>query len=200
MPRNRRSFRRPPPRRRYRRLFVIAAEGEKTEPRYFALFNDTSVIHVRCLKCRGESSPEQVLKRMERHLREDALRDSDEAWLVVDRDTWKAQQLHELHAWSQRSANYGLALSNPKFEFWLLLHFEDGKRAATSSECSSRLRRYLPGYDKDVDPRKFPIENIISAVERAESRDNPPCKDWPRRPGQTTVYRLVARLLAQSGQ
>ena len=200
MPTNRRRFRRRQGQLRYRRLFVIATEGEKTEPRYFALFNDTSVIRVRCLKCRGESSPAQVLKRMERHLREEDLRNSDEAWLVVDRDTWRAEELHELHAWSQRSANHGFALSNPKFEYWLLLHFEDGSGVGTSPECSRRLRRYLPGYDKDVDPRKFPIENRSKAVQRAKARDQPPCKDWPRQPGQTTVYRLVARLLAQSAQ
>jgi hypothetical protein len=135
---------------------------------------------------------------MERRLREEALRSSDEAWLVVDRDTWGVEQLDELHAWSQRSDNYGFALSNPKFEYWLLLHFEDGTGVGTSFECSRRLRRHLPGYDKDVDPRKYPIENRIEAMQRAKARDQPPCIDWPHQPGQTTVYRLVEKLLAPS--
>ena len=47
---------------------MIAAEGEKTEPRYFALFSDASVIHVRCLNWRGDNSPDQVLSRMEQYL------------------------------------------------------------------------------------------------------------------------------------
>ena len=42
----RRSLRRPLGQRRYRKLFVIAAEGEKTEPQYFSLFNNASVIRV----------------------------------------------------------------------------------------------------------------------------------------------------------
>ena len=192
----RRSFRRPYGQRRYRRLFVIAAEGEKTEPRYFALFNDASVIHVHCLRWRGDNSPDQVLRRMEQYLEDEEIRNSDEAWLVVDRDQWTEQQLARLHRWSQGADNYGFALSNPKFEYWLLLHFEDGSGVRTSRECSHRLRRHLPSYDKDVHGRKFTRTSIELAVRRADERDIPPCDDWPREPGQTTVYRLVRSILA----
>ena len=176
---------------------MIAAEGEKTEPRYFALFSDASVIHVRCLKWRGDNSPDQVLRRMEQYLEREEIKNSDEAWLVVDKDQWSERQLARLHRWSQGADNYGFALSNPKFEYWLLLHFEDGKRGRTSNECSRRLKRHLPGYDKDVHGRKFTKESIALALSRAEQRDNPPCVDWPREQGQTTVYRLVRKLLAQ---
>lgn len=198
MPKKRRKFRRPSGQRRYRKLFVIATKGRKTEPRYFSLFNSASVIRVLCLKCDGDSAPKQVLKRMQHYLKDEGIKSTDEAWLVVDKDQWSSAQLLMLHQWAQSALNYGMALSNPKFEYWLLLHFEEGRGVGTSSQCSERLRRYLPGYDKDVSPRKFPTENIIKAVQRAQARDKPPCKDWPRRPGQTTVYRLVARLLAQS--
>ena len=197
MPRTR-SFRRAYSQRRYRKLFVIAAEGERTEPRYFALFKDASVIHVICLRFSGDSAPEQVLKRMQQYLKDEDIKTTDEAWVVVDKDQWGDAQLNSLFRWSQSSTNFGFALSNPKFEYWLLLHFEDGNNVSTSRECSQRLRRYLPRYDKDVNPREFPRENIERAVHRAAARDNPPCDDWPRRPGQTTVYRLVRKLLAQS--
>lgn len=116
---------------------------------------------------------------------------------MVDRDQWSEHQLARLHRWSQGANNYGFALSNPKFEYWLLLHFEGAKGVRTSRECSRRLRRHLPGYDKDVHGRKFTRTNIENAVRRAEERDNPPCVDWPREPGQTTVYRLVGKLLEQ---
>ena len=69
MPSRRRRFRRPLGKRRYRKLFVIATEGVKTEPQYFAIFNDRdSVVHVKCLRSKHHS-PTQVLKRMEDHLR-----------------------------------------------------------------------------------------------------------------------------------
>ena len=65
MPPKRRKFQRPLGERRYRKLFVIAVEGVKTEPQYFAIFNDQqSVIRVNCLKGSHDSSPPQVLKRM----------------------------------------------------------------------------------------------------------------------------------------
>lgn len=174
---------------------MIAAEGTKTEPNYFALFNDLSVIHVNCLKGDRASSPTHVLQRMERYLKDNKVAKSDEAWLVVDKDQWTDQQLAELHKWSLGASNRGFALSNPKFEYWLLLHFEDGAGISSSQECSRRLRRHLPGYDKGVDRRRF-TENLIgNAVERAAARDSPPCKDWPRAPWRTTVYRLVRSIL-----
>jgi hypothetical protein len=175
---------------------VIAVEGEKTEPQYFAIFNDQqSVIRVNCLKGRHGSSPPQVLRRMEDHLRREELRSSDEAWLVVDKDQWTDEQLAQLHAWAQTRHNLGLALSNPKFEYWLLLHFEDGTGIASSRDCSDRLSQHLPGYDKGIDARKITREAIGDAIRRARQRDTPPCADWPHSPGGTTVYRLVERIL-----
>ena len=195
MPSRRRRFRRPPGKRRYRKLFLIATEGVKTEPQYFAIFNDhDSVVHVKCLRSKHHS-PTQVLKRIEDHLGQENLLASDEAWLVVDKDQWKDEQLMELHTWSQGADNYGFALSNPRFEYWLLLHFEDGTRIGSSRECSSRLKKHLPDYDKNIDVRKIKPEMIEEAIRRAKVRDNPPCADWPRKLGSTTVYKLVENIL-----
>lgn len=192
----RRKFQRPLGQRRYRKLFVIAVEGAKTEPQYFAtLNNQQSVIRVNCLKGKHDSSPPQVLRRMQDHLKKEALKKSDEAWLVVDKDQWTNGQLAQLNGWSQVADNYGFALSNPKFEYWLLLHFEDGTGIASSQDCSDRLKRHLPDYDKRIDPRKFPRQTIDEAIRRAKQRDNPPCPDWPRSIGGTTVYRLVENIL-----
>jgi hypothetical protein len=192
----RRHFKRPYGELNYRKLFVIAVEGHKTEPQYFAIFNNqSSVVSVNCLRGRAESSPPHVLKRMKEYLKNKSLKNSDEAWLVVDRDHWTEEQLIQLHSWSQESQNYGFALSNPNFEFWLLLHFEDVSRITTSRECSEHLIRYIPNYDKGIDPRKFTRESVAEAVQRARRRDNPPCTDWPRYFG-TTVYRLVERLIS----
>ena len=198
MPPNRRKYRRPTGERRYRKLFLIATEGDKTEPQYFAILNDHhSVIHVDCIKSKHHSSPLQVLKRMEDRLKRETLKNSDEAWLVVDKDQWQDEQLAQLHTWSQDADNYGFALSNPKFEYWLLLHFEDGTNIGSSSECSSRLKRYLPAYDKGLDARNITPDMIEDAIRRAKARDNPPCGDWPRTFGSTTVYKLVENILSE---
>jgi hypothetical protein len=128
------------------------------------------------------------------YVRKEGLRKTDEAWVVVDRDQWAEEHVAELFAWSQEKGNYGLALSNPKFEFWLLLHFEDAAGVATGDECDRRLARHLSDYDKHITTSVFTSERIQNALIRARSRDTPPCVDWPRSAG-TTVYRLVERVL-----
>ena len=192
----RRRFHRPLGERRYRKLFVIATEGEKTEPQYFAIFQkDDAIVSIRCLKGSHGSSPRHVLKRMEKYLREESLKSDDEAWLVADKDQWTDAQLKELHQWTQGHANHNLAVSNPKFEFWILLHFEDGNGIASPRDCSERLLRHLPDYDKGIDKSGMPLARIREAIDRARRRDTPRCTDWPQRTG-TTVYRLVERILA----
>ncbi len=196
MAEHRRKFSRPFGNRPYRKLFVIAVEGDKTEPMYFSLLkNSNSIIQIKCLKGAGESSPPHVLARMTRHLKKEGLKATDEAWLVVDKDQWTDVQLNQLHDWSQCDSNRGFALSNPMFEFWLLLHFEDGNKVNSQRDCVDRLKRHLPEFDKVFDARKFALNNIAHAITRAKQRDNPPCTNWPRSMGATTVYRLVEKLL-----
>ncbi len=79
----RRQFQRPLGIRRYRKLFVIAVEGDKTEPQYFELFRNQNSIHIECLRSSNKSAPQQVLKRMDTHIKKYGLKKSDEAWLVL---------------------------------------------------------------------------------------------------------------------
>ncbi len=195
MSRVRRRFRRISGDRPYRRLFVLATEGARTEPEYFRIFNQLGPVSVKCLSKPGGTDPLRVLRRMERHLKEERLRSSDQAWLVVDRDQWTEEQLVRLDDWAQKQQNHGFALSNPAFESWLLLHFEDTVDIASSQGCIRRLRQHLPDYDKSIPPGTFSREQIEEAIRRARARDTPPCKDWPRDPGGTTAYRLVEEIL-----
>lgn len=193
MPRRQARFRRPLGQRRYRRLFVLATEGTRTEPEYFQLFRGLADIHIKIVPHGQASSPDRVLRAMQRHLRSEPLRADDQAWIVVDTDAWTEEQLQAVHAWSVASERHGLAVSNPMFEYWLLLHFEDGGEVAVARECRDRLARHLPQGTKG----SLPIDSlkglVDGAIERAARRDCPPCPDWPRRAG-TTVYRLVQAL------
>jgi hypothetical protein len=178
--------------KRYERFYLIAVEGSVTEPGYFDLF-DGGVIRVECLYANGESAPPLVLKRMKSRIDRVSMRPGDEAWLVVDKDRWTDGQLNELHTWTQEphTVKRGLAVSNPKFELWLLLHFED---VAGQQSCSTRLKTHVPGYDKAISGVDFTDERMREAVRRAKEHDTPPCRDWPRTTG-TTVYRLVESLM-----
>ena len=194
-PKKRRRFARPPGERRYRKMFVLATEGSKTESQYFSIFNDANLtVHIKFLRGGDRSAPAQVLKRMRDYLEEIGLESSDEAWLVVDRDQWTDEQLLQLHEWAEEAGNYGFALSNPKFEFWLLLHFEDGRGVSSSQACSQRLKLHVPDYDKGISRTKISRAMIEKAVKRAKELDTPACSHWPRSSG-TTVYRLVENIL-----
>jgi hypothetical protein len=187
-------FRRREGQRRYKRMFVIVAEGTVTEQEYFTLLNDALIVHIKCLKNRSNLPPIEALRRVRDYVKKESVKRTDEAWIVVDKDSWPEEHLVELHAWAQSRNNYGFALSNPKFEYWLLLHFEDANGVATSNDCDRRLRKHIRGYDKHVEAQHFTIDRIRTAADRARQRDNPPCVDWPRKPG-TTVYKLVEKIL-----
>ena len=178
-------------------MFVISVEGTKTEPQYFATFNGPqSIVRVKCLKRKPtDSSPIHVLKQMKVYLKEESLRKTDEAWLVVDRDNWTEEQLQELIEWEKKSIQYGLALSNPNFEYWLLLHFEDGQGIANTRECSSRLKKYVCNYEKNIDIAKFTLERKNQATARAKQRDIHLSNDLSQK-WTTTVYRLVEKILS----
>jgi len=187
-------FQRPLGNRPYRKLYLIVAEGSKTEPQYFSMFNsDEAYFRVKCYHGKHASAPPQLLKLMTAQKKSEGLKLTDEAWIVVDKDTWTDLQLLELDTWANTSANHGLALSNPQFEYWLLLHFEDGNGISSSKDCLARLLRHLPNFEKgSVDTRKLRL-GVTDAVTRAKRRDNPPCGDWPKTTG-STVYRLVEKI------
>lgn len=179
--------------RRYRQMFIISTEGSLTEPQYFQIFNtDTKVLHVKVLN-NTASNPGNVLKQIKKYLRRFDLEYSDQAWLVIDKDQWQDSQIQPLYDWSHTNPMYGFALSNPKFEYWLLLHFENPRGIRSSQACSNRLKHHLPDYDKHINEQKIK-PHIQKAIDRAKRQDTPPCTDWPRTSG-TTVYRLVEKLL-----
>ncbi len=193
----RRSFARPIGQRRYDTIFVIAGEGEKTEEMYFNSLKEflKEKIKIQCVPGTKKTSCTQVLDRLKKFLKEEHVMEPYEVWLVIDKDDNSDEKLREVYDWSKSKDNYGLALSNPKFEYWLLLHFEDGAGIQSVRECDDRLKRWFPDYEKEVDCRKISQKRIADAVRRAKTRDNPSCADWPRTFGRTTVYRLIEKLI-----
>ena len=183
---------------------MIATEGAKTEPDYFKGLNkylkeQNPLISLEILEGGTASDPANVLKRMKKNLSKKTKQNPYEAWLVVDRDEWNEKKLNDLCSWAQKNENHHLALSNPKFEYWLLLHFEDGTGIKSPKDSSDRLKRHLSDYNKEGNSPKITLEGIKEAIERAKSRDKPQCVDWPRDPYKSTVYRLVERILFPDG-
>ena len=64
-----------------------------------------SVVRVRCLKGKHGSSPPQVFRRLKDHIREEGLKPTDQAWVVVHKDQWTDDQLVQLHQWAAEQQN-----------------------------------------------------------------------------------------------
>ncbi len=175
-------------------VYVISIAGEgKTEERYFngiSNLNTNSVVKVEILKKSDtKSHPKHVLDLLnERKKRwEEYGIDPNELWMVVDRDKQSVseEQLTEIIEECCKN-RYNLALSNPTFEFWLLLHLKDIKdikeydkkkllenEKINESKTSKRfiekeLSILLNGYNKkNLKFEKFK-SGIKAAIERAK--------------------------------
>jgi len=178
------------------RIFVIAVEGEKTEAQYFSLFESTRV-HVEVLPAgpAGLSAPKQVLERLVKFEEQFDLDADDERWLVVDVDRQRGQFLDEVTQVA-RESGYGLAVSNPCFELWLLLHFRDADPSDT--DCAAvvnRLHSHVGGYHKArLRLEAYTPDRTREAVARARTLEGGQNTRWPDFPG-THVFKVVERLL-----
>lgn len=197
MSRNR--FTRPSRHRARRKLFVIATEGKRTEKIYFEVFNNDRFrknVQICILPTgKGDSDPANVLKRLRRYVNEKGVEDGDELWVVVDCDSWGEQVLDKLCR-ECNQAQFHVAVSNPCFELWLLLHQEHPPRPQPQSAkiCEKALEKLLGHYDKaDYDAEKL-VPYMSHAVTHAHRLDLDPNRPWPVAPA-TRVYRLVMKLL-----
>ena len=187
------------------RIFVIATEGTDTEPAYFRGLQEREVIdrsrvHIEVIATPredGTSAPKHVIGRLDAFAsRYRLLTGLDELWLVIDVDRWPAQQLSEV-AQAAAQKRFELAVSNPCFELWLLLHVADAPAALHSSaECETELRRVLGAYNKaNPDLAIFARRPAVeAAIGRARALDPGDASRWPHATG-SHVHRLAARLL-----
>lgn len=194
---SKRCYNRNEPTRTYKPIFVISTEGN-TEREYFRMLkNYNKNVTIKVLRDKA-SDPASVLEKLKSELKilkrpGNKSQSQDQAWVVIDKDSWSDNQVKPLSDWSKTDPQHGFALSNPNFEYWLLLHFEDPPGIGSPRDCLSKLRNHLPGYKKHIDIRMFTINCIETAVNRAKAQ--PPLTiDWPRTTG-TTVYRLVEKLI-----
>lgn len=180
--------------------FVVSCEGSTTEREYLKRLENLcwNGVVLDPLTNTNETSPIQVLNRIRNYNK--TLSPGDELWCVVDKDKWTAQQFEELLRWKQEPSKIfrGIALSNPKFELWLLAHFIDIPAKCGASECDRFLKQFQPGYDKHLNPRLYTSDAIRSAITR--SHDSCPDTLPPFGHTGTNVGVLVEHILAAANQ
>lgn len=193
-------------------LIVIACEGEVTELRYFEGVKDKldeiqSKLKIEPLPARENnlSSPSHVLAQMNAYKKQYGLGKDDELCLVIDRDkqSWEESEI-AMVAKECSQKEYLLALSNPCFELWLLLHHQD---VATQSEelkqrilenrsqfIKSHLSIVMGGFNtSNMNIDRF-WNQTESAIERARILDVDPSDRWPNGLA-TRVYLIMEKVL-----
>ncbi len=95
-------------------------------------------------------------------------RDFDEVWCVFDVDEFDIGPARALAA----AEGFEIAVSNPCFEFWLLLHHEDHRgHLRVCDDAGTRLRRHVPAYDKTALIFTDFAEGVDPACRRAKAID-----------------------------
>ncbi|HHU04265.1 MAG: RloB family protein [Saccharofermentanales bacterium] len=160
------------------RQVYVSCEGVVTEPEYFEKLrpfvrdNYRLVIVKRKREEVGHSSPPHIRRKIEnyRRVRRINLNVEDEQWLVFDVDSWTPNQFAETYRWAAARKNNFLGISNPDFEYWLLLHFEDPLDKLSPEGIKAQLRYYIPDYDKHMPDYDLTAEVLKRAMDRARRR------------------------------
>ena len=199
------------------RLIVIASEGKATERIYFkALAKEYTNprVHVHILERseaeQNNSSPDHVLKQLNDYKSQYELEADDELWLVVDKDRWTEAMLSCVATECSQEVAMHMALSNPCFELWLLLHIEDSalltpeeqkqwienRRKSKNGDpyLKVRLRQKMGSYHESSYDALALIAHVEDAIERARALDKNPNDRWPQTLG-TRVYLLAESVM-----
>ena len=177
------------------KIIIISCEGSNTEPEYFKAIKEKLFDYIDVLleieivpKEAGASDPKNIVCNLDEFIEEkyDYKSEHDEMWVVWDREkveSRKKQILEMIPICKEK--NYHIAMTNPLFEFWLLMHITDINLYNTDdlykNEKVNTVRRFIDkelsnilkdGYNKKKN--KFnknivTIENITRALEQEKS-------------------------------
>ena len=121
-----------------KKLFIISCEGSNTEPEYFEALKNKLASKIHFLieieivpKMSEAADPQSVVDNLETFLasKYDFNENSDECWVVWDREKDEGRKKNILKIMPLcKKKNYQIAMTNPSFEFWLLLHITDIKK------------------------------------------------------------------------
>ncbi len=195
------------------RSLIIVCEGKETEYGYFEAIRQSmrlrtlqvEVIHPNATDPRSIVSA--AIEYKQERIDDDRWRENnddpqqnDTVWAVFDGDE------HLQHApqnWNDaiqlaENNDVNLAVSNPCFELWYLLHYQNQNANINRNNAKQILRNHIPNYEKSDTLYPDPLENLTNnAISRAEQlsqrteADELPFYTNP----STGVYKLVRSLL-----
>lgn len=185
-----------------RKTLVIFCEGEKTEPQYLlalkqeAFVTDAAAVDIRVETGRGGAVPPTLVTLATAARAKSAAEEAetDEFWCVFDVE-WPRNHPHLPEAIARGTANnIRLAISNPCFELWLILHHRNHGSWLDNS-AAVELRRQLDGStNKSLGAAKY-MSLIEDAVQRAAALDTRHQRDgseFPHNNPSSGMHHLIA--------
>jgi hypothetical protein len=194
--------------RRPRKTLLVFCEGERTEPEYLDALkrqpsvHDAAAVDIRVETGQGGAVP-RTLVSMAIEARSRAIDEEgeiDEFWCVFDIE-WPRNHPGLKDAMDQARQNkIEVAVSNPCFELWLILHFQD-YTAWLDNNDARRVRRKLDSStDKGLNAALY-MPLIDDAVRRAVELDYRHMRDdisVPNNNPSSGMHRLIATVKPDS--
>jgi hypothetical protein len=160
--------------RKPERKIIIVCEGKKTEINYFNGFKirgsgvEIIPLHGKC------TDPMNIISYAEEkmyHKWSIDLDEGDEVWCAFDVDENSNSTIKDActHA---KTKNIQVALSNPSFELWFLLHFKEVFSPISRQDVIKELKLYIPHYEKNQKINHQLSDNLAHALVRARKLKN----------------------------
>jgi len=158
-----------------RRLFVVLCEGANTEPGYINELAQHQKLAPLILEIESAAGvpltmAKKAVAKVKKLPRNKARNLSsferhDEVWVVFDKDEHpKIKEALDLCY----SNKIGVAFSNPCFEVWLILHFQDYDKSDGREAAQKHCEKICAGYSRKGKKPEFTA--LLAQVEKAEKR------------------------------
>ena len=145
------SGRRPKGSRSRRPLVLIIVEGTRTEKLYFeslAREERASAVHVDVVHSKRDTAPENLVQQADKawksRIDSDKWEDDGQVWCVCDTEQPEPSVSLRNALATARKLDINMAVSNPAFEYWYLLHFRDSTSPCSNGqEMKNKLRKII---------------------------------------------------------
>ena len=190
------------PGRRLNKLIWVIPEGQVTEYEYFKDVKNkiprNGSISLEVAENPSGGSAVNLISVAQKIISKISNERNYEVWIVSDDDNRDDRRM--LIDWAKNDKNK-LAVSNPMFEFWLLLHFncietystKDEYREKLGEEISKIIKRPYK-YGNKLELQFISSDRIKNACDLAQGCEISTNRDWPKR-GSTNVDLLLKRIL-----
>lgn len=196
--------------RRPKKTIVVFCEGVKTEPIYINALkqqpsvHDVAAVDIRVETGHGGSVP-LTLVSMAADARRRAIDEDgeiDEFWCIFDVEWPRNHPNLDSALEAARSNDIRLAISNPCFEVWLILHFQD-QSGWLDNDDACRLRGRLDGsLGKGLEPEMYMPLRFAAAIRAAalEKRHEENGTDFPHDNPSSGMYRFLCSVEPSKSQ